>query len=186
MIARSELPTGQAHVFRDANQSAWLGIYGVVEFFRILGAYMANQEMTSYADRSPLPAAALGDRYRRREFAPRGSSRSEKSFATEEIWGQYNNYRSNGLVGSLLVHTVVVGLVLVGASFSHQIVEHATQLQILTLLAPSPDSYALQPNKKIVSGGGGGGGHHPPPAPQGGVANAAVEHITPPPHEGRK
>src|SRR5260370_23236696 len=126
---------------------------------------MANQEMTSYADRSPLPAAALGDRYRRREFAPRGSSRSEKSFATEEIWGQYNNYRSNGLVGSLIVHVVIVGLVLVGATFSRQIVEQATQRQIVTLIAPSPDSYALQPNKKIVSGGGGRGGPDPlPPA----------------------
>src|SRR5258707_15703161 len=123
---------------------------------------MPNQEMTSYADRSPLPAAALGDRYRRREFAPRGSSRSEKSFADEEIWGQYNNYRSNGLVGSLIVHVVVVGLVLVGATFSHQIVEQATQRQIVTLIAPSPDSYALQPNKKIVSGGGRGHRHHHP------------------------
>src|SRR5260370_36916120 len=134
MIARSELPTGQAHVFRDANQSAWLGIYGVVEFFRILGAYMANQEMTSYADRSPLPAAALGDRYRRREFAPRGSSRFGKSFAPDEIWGQYNHYRSNGLVGSLIVHIVVVGWALVGATLSHQIVQQPPQRQIVTLL----------------------------------------------------
>ena len=47
---------------------------------------MSNQEMTSYADRSPLPAA-LRDRYARREFAPRASSRLQKSFATEEIWG---------------------------------------------------------------------------------------------------
>jgi len=72
----------------------------------------------------------------RREFAPRGSSRFEKSFATEEIWGQYNNYRSNGLVGSRLVHIVVVGLVLVGATFSHQIVQQATQREIVTLIAP--------------------------------------------------
>ena len=141
---------------------------------------MPNQEMTSYADRSPLPAAALGDRYRRREFAPRGSSRSEKSFATEEIWGQYNNYRSNGLVGSLIVHVVVVGLVLVGATFSHQIVQQATQRQIVTLIAPSPDSYALQPNKKIVSGGGGGGDHDPLPAPKGRLPKLAMEQITPP------
>ena len=109
---------------------------------------MSNQEITSYADRSPLPAAALRDRYRRREFAPRASSRVQKSFATEEIWGQYNNYRSNGLVGSLIVHIVVVGLVLVGATFSHQIVQQATQRQIVTLIAPSPDSYVLQPTRR--------------------------------------
>src|SRR5258708_20814025 len=115
-------------------------------FFGIPGAGRSNKEMTSYVDGGPLPAAARGEPYRRREFAPRGSSRFEKSFATEEIWGQYNNYRSNGLVGSLIVHVVVVGLVLVGATFSHQIVEQATQRQIVTLIAPSPDSYALQPN----------------------------------------
>ena len=57
---------------------------------------MSNQEMTSYADRSPLPAAALRDRYARREFAPRASSRLQKSFATEEIWGQYNNTGRTG------------------------------------------------------------------------------------------
>jgi protein TonB len=141
---------------------------------------MSNQEMTSYADRSPLPAAALLERYRRREFAPRGSSRFEKSFATEEIWGQYNNYRSNGLVGSLIVHIVVVGLVLVGATFSHQIVQQATQRELVTLIAPSPDSYALQPNKKIVSGGGGGGDRDPLPAPKGRLPKLAMEQITPP------
>src|SRR4030081_1279645 len=120
MLASSRFPTREPHVFRDANQSSWLGIYCMVEFFRIPGVSMSNPEMTSYGDRSPLPAAALRDRHRRREFAPRGSSGFEKSFATEEIWGQYNNYRSNGLVGSLIVHIVVVGLVLVGATFSHQ------------------------------------------------------------------
>ena len=47
-----------------------------------------------------------------------------------------------------MVHMVVVGLVLVGASFSHQIVEQATQRQIVTLIAPSPDSYVLQPTRR--------------------------------------
>lgn len=137
--------------------------------------------MTSYVDRCPLPAAAVAERYRRREFAPRGSSRFEKSFATEEIWGQYNNYRSNGLVGSLIVHIVVVGLVLVGGTYSHQIVPQATQREIVTLIAPSPDSYVLQPHKTIVSGGGGGGGDHDPlPAPKGRLPKVAMEQITPP------
>ena len=83
-------------------------------------------------------------------------------------------------MGSLIVHIVVVGLVLVGATFSHQIVQQATQREIVTLIAPSPDSYALQPNKKIVSGGGGGGDHDPLPAPKGRLPKLAMEQITPP------
>jgi hypothetical protein len=71
-----------------------------------------------------------------------------------------------------------------GATFSHQIVQQATQLEMVTLIAPSPDSYVLQPNEKIVSGGGGGGGggdHDPLPAPKGRLPELAMEQITPPP-----
>jgi periplasmic protein TonB len=81
-------------------------------------------------------------------------------------------------VGSLLVHIVVVGLAVVGATFSHQIVQQATQREIVTLIAPSPDSYVLPPNKKIVSGGG--GDHDPLPTPKGRLPKLAMEQITPP------
>jgi hypothetical protein len=85
--------------------------------------------------------------------------RDETAMAPEAIWGQFNNYRSSGLTGSVVVHLVVVGLILAGATFGHQVVEQAKPRETVTLIAPSPDSYALPVAKKIASGGGGGGDH---------------------------
>jgi len=98
----------------------------------------------------------------------------------DEIWGQYNNYRSNGVAISAIVHIAVIGLILSGALVGHQIVEQAKPREVVTLIAPSPDSYALPTAKKVVSGGGGGGDHDPLPAPKGRLPKAALEQITPP------
>jgi TonB family protein len=106
--------------------------------------------------------------------------RRQESFAPEEIWGQYNNYRSNGLVGSALVHVVLLALILSAATFSHQIVEQAKPREIVTLIAPSPDSYTLPVAKTIVSGGGGGGDHDPLPPPKGRLPKPAMQQIVPP------
>jgi hypothetical protein len=63
--------------------------------------------------------------------------------APEAIWGQFNNYRSNGLVGSAAVHVVILGLILASATFGHQVVQSVQPHETVTLIAPSPDSYAL-------------------------------------------
>jgi TonB family protein len=107
-------------------------------------------------------------------------SRGQQSFVPEQIWGQYNNYRSNGLVGSAIVHVVLLGAILGGATFGHHIVQQAKQREIVTLIAPSPETYALPTAKKIVSGGGGGGDHDPLPAPKGRLPKFAMQQITPP------
>ena len=49
-----------------------------------------------------------------------------------EVWGQYNNYRANGLVGSGIVHVVLLGLILVGAAVGHQVVQQAKQREVVT------------------------------------------------------
>jgi TonB family protein len=107
-------------------------------------------------------------------------SRSRISRPPDEIWGQYNNYRSNGVAISAMVHVVLLGLLLSGVFVGHQIVEQAKPREIVTLIAPSPDSYALPPAKTVVSGGGGGGDHDPLPAPKGRLPKAALQQITPP------
>src|SRR3984893_15368676 len=86
---------------------------------------------------------------------------SDVPFAPERVWGQYNNYRANGLVGSGIVHVVLMGLVLASAVFGHQVVRQAKQRDAVTIIAPSPDSYILRTFKKVVSGGGGGGDRDP-------------------------
>jgi TonB family protein len=107
-------------------------------------------------------------------------SRSRISRPPDEIWGQYNNYRSNGVAISAMVHVVLLGLLLSGVFVGHQIVEQAKPREIVTLIAPSPDSYALPTAKTVVSGGGGGGDHDPLPAPKGRLPKAALQQITPP------
>lgn len=109
--------------------------------------------------------------------------RAQKSLAVGEVWGHYNNYRSNGLVGSGIVHIVLLGLVFAGAAFGHQVVQQARQREVVILIAPSPDSYTFKTSKKVVVGGGGGGGggdHDPLPAPKGRLPKFAMVQITPP------
>ena len=109
---------------------------------------------------------------------PRPSVRTSQ--APDAIWGQYNNYRANGVVVSAIVHVVLIGALLSGAFFGHQIVQKVVERQKVTLIAPSPDSYIMQVSKQVVSGGGGGGDRDPLPAPKGRLPKASFKQITPP------
>lgn len=98
----------------------------------------------------------------------------------EQIWGQYNNYRANGVVISAMIHVAVVGLLLSGLFVTHQITQRHER-QVVTLIAPSPEDYALPTAKKVISGGGGGGDHDIIPAPKGHPPKAVLQQqITPP------
>jgi protein TonB len=98
----------------------------------------------------------------------------------EEIWGQFNNYRSNGVIVSAIVHAVGIALLLSGVFFGHEVVARVAPKETVTLIAPSPDSYALPTAKKLVAGGGGGGDHDVLPAPKGRMPKIALQQITPP------
>ena len=111
---------------------------------------------------------------------PRPQVGPRPSKAPDEIWGQYNNYRANGVVVSATVHVALLGLLLSGVLVSHQIVQRAASRQVVTLIAPSPDSYALPTSKKVISGGGGGGDHDPIPVPKGRLPKTAMQQVTPP------
>jgi TonB family protein len=102
------------------------------------------------------------------------------SIATDPIWGQYNNYRANGVVVSFIVHVVVIAGLLAGAVFGPRVVQQVAHNEKITLIAPSPDSYTMQVSKKVLSGGGGGGDHDRLPAPKGRLPKLAVQQITPP------
>ncbi len=106
--------------------------------------------------------------------------REQKLAGPDAIWGQYNNYRSNGLAGSVAVHVVLLALILGSSIFGRRVVTQIQKHETVTLIAPSPDSYALPVAKKVVSGGGGGGDHDPLPAPKGRLPKLAMQQITPP------
>jgi TonB family protein len=106
--------------------------------------------------------------------------RAPLAVGPDAIWGHYNNYRSNGLMGSVIVHVVVVGLILWGTLFTHQVVQKVQPRETVTLIAPSPDSYALPVAKKVVSGGGGGGDRDRLPETKGRLPKLAMQQITPP------
>jgi len=125
---------------------------------------------------TPLPR----NRY---QSSPRGAlphTRASGRTQAPEIWGQYNNYRANGVVVSAVVHIALIGLLVSGAFFGHQIVQAVAPRETVTLIAPSPDTYILQTAKKVVSGGGGGGDHDKLPAPKGRLPKVALQQITPP------
>ena len=144
---------------------------------------------------SPLPAApfssseVLNVLHRGREHAareknsfPRRMERMKndtKVMGPDAIWGQYNNYRSNGLMGSVVVHAVLLGLILF-VTFIPKAVELVKPHETVTLIAPSPDEYALPVAKKIIAGGGGGGTREKLPAPKAALPKPAMEQITPP------
>lgn len=105
--------------------------------------------------------------------------RARASRPPDQIWGQYNNYRASGLTISIISHVVVIVLLMSGIFVTHQITQGLTR-QTVTLIAPSPESYALPVAKKVISGGGGGGDHDVVQAPKGRPPKAALPQITPP------
>lgn len=102
------------------------------------------------------------------------------SHAPDEIWGHYNNYRSNGIAMSAIIHVVLLGVILSGAFIGHEVVQKVAARQSVILIAPPPDSFILPTSKKIISGGGGGGDRDRLPAPKGELPKTALQQITPP------
>lgn len=143
---------------------------------------MSSHQNSAYNSESffHLPARGMPQQqYARQQRVARAPAKPRISGAPDQIWGQYNNYRANGVAISAVVHLVFIGLLLSGIFVSHQIVQRQ-QHQVVTLVAPSPEEYALPMAKKVISGGGGGGDHDKIPAPKGTPPKAALQQITPP------
>jgi periplasmic protein TonB len=103
---------------------------------------------------------------------------ARQPLAPFEVWGHYNNYRSTGLKGSAMVHAVLIVLLVV-ASLGTHVVDKAKPREVVTLIAPPPDTYTMQAAKKEVSGGGGGGDRDPLPAPKARLPKLDVQQFTP-------
>ena len=145
---------------------------------------MSSHQNSAYNNDSffQLPGRAINQARPRdpRAMRPAGTRPGRIARPPEAIWGQYNNYRANGVAVSAMIHIAVIGLLLSGVFVSHQVVVQQ-QRQVVTLTAPPPDSYTLPVSKKVVSGGGGGGDRDVIPAPKGHPPKATLEpQITPP------
>lgn len=144
---------------------------------------MSSHQNSAYNNESffQLPGRAVSPTRQRDPRALRPANRVPRiARPPEPIWGQYNNYRANGVAMSAIIHVAFIGLLLSGIFVSHQVVQRQ-QRQVVTLTAPPPDSYALPVAKKVISGGGGGGDRDIIPAPKGHPPKATLQpQITPP------
>jgi periplasmic protein TonB len=147
---------------------------------------MSNQENSRHAALLQFSSPAVldpvyaGPARTMRQPQMNARVREGSALVPDAIWGQYNNYRSNGLAGSAAIHVVLLGLLLGSAMLGHQVVQKVEQREVVTLIAPSPDSYALPVARKVISGGGGGGDHDRIEAPKGRLPKTALQQITPP------
>jgi periplasmic protein TonB len=142
---------------------------------------MPNQQSSRQTANTffPFPSSPVLDA-RGRGRAVQGPVSSGKRVAAPEIWGQFNNYRSDGLKWSAGIHVVLVGLLLGSALIGPKVVQQVQKKEVVTLIAPSLDAYALPVAKKIASGGGGGGDRDKLQATKGALPKPALEQITPP------
>ncbi|MGA7566185.1 MAG: energy transducer TonB [Terriglobales bacterium] len=148
---------------------------------------MPNQESLRYAVNAPFQSSSLAVPGRPRtggeHAAPqrlRAKPEALTSAGPDAIWGHYNNYRKNGLAVSAVVHFALISLIVVGTLFRPQVVQVVQPRPTVTLIAPSPDSYALPTSKKEVAGGGGGGEHLRLPATKGRLPKFAMRQIVKP------
>jgi len=143
---------------------------------------MPNQEYLHYAANAPLQSVSSAvSTCPRSRPQPRAQSRTQQRTAgPDAIWGHYNNYRSNGLVASAVVHIALIGSLLASASLRHEVIAAVQPQPTVTLIAPSPETYTLPPSKKEVAGGGGGGDHDRLPPTKGRLPKLAMTQITPP------
>ena len=152
-----------------------------------MGSDMSNFEsrrIASHGRFANSSVAVLDSSYPERERVLRPNTARlrarPQNIDPEAVWGQFNNYRSNGMVGSVVIHVALLGVILGFAAFGHEVVQKVEKRETVTLIAPSPDTYTLPVSKKIASGGGGGGDHDPLPAPKGKLPKPALQQITPP------
>ncbi len=102
-----------------------------------------------------------------------------KPIPVRDIWGFYD-YKKNGVLGSTVLHIVVLAGIIGGTILARSLVKTITApKEVVTLIAPD-ETPALTPSKTQVGGGGGGGDRDKLQALKGKPPKFAMEQIAPP------
>jgi protein TonB len=102
-----------------------------------------------------------------------------KPIPVRDIWGFYD-YKKNGVLGSTVLHIVVLAAIIGGTLLAKSLVKTiTTPKQVVTLIAPD-ETPPIAPAKTQVGGGGGGGDRDKLQALKGKPPKFAMEQITPP------
>ena len=103
---------------------------------------------------------------------------TSKPLPVRSIWGVYD-YKKKGLLGSSLVHSLAVVLLLAATIVGHKVVQKQKPQARVTLVAPD-DLLPLPPSRKQAGGGGGGGDRDKLQASKGKLPKFSMQQITPP------
>jgi periplasmic protein TonB len=104
------------------------------------------------------------------------------AFTLSDSWGRSGVSATRSAVGSILVHALIIAGIfwLLSLSNNNEVRSIVRPIETVTLIAPSPESYALPVATKQAAGGGGGGDRDKIEAPHGKLPRAAKLQITPP------
>ena len=104
---------------------------------------------------------------------------TSKPEPVKDIWGFYN-YKKDGVLGSTLVHMLVVAVVIGLTILGRRVVQEVAKVNAPVELIAPDDIPPLPPSKTIAGGGGGGGDRDKLQATKGKLPKLAMEQITPP------
>jgi periplasmic protein TonB len=107
---------------------------------------------------------------------------SPAAFTLSDSWGRSGVSATRSAVGSILVHALIIAGIfwLLSLSTNNEVRPIVKPIETVTLIAPSPESYALRVATKQAAGGGGGGDRDKIEAPRGELPSVAKQQITPP------
>lgn len=104
---------------------------------------------------------------------------TSKSLPVRDIWGAYN-YKKKGLLGSTVVHSLAVVLIVATTIVGHRVVQRTQNPQTTVTLVAPDDIRPLPPSRTQSGGGGGGGDRDKLQASRGRLPKFSMQQITPP------
>jgi len=104
---------------------------------------------------------------------------TSKPLPVKDIWGFYN-YKKNGLLGSTVLHVLVLATILGLTILGRRVVQQIQKPRATVTLVAPDDIPPLPPSRTQAGGGGGGGDRDKLQAPKGKLPKFSMEQIVPP------